>query len=324
MNHSISINNQPKIFGVIGEGFKTLSSHLYLLLFPIGIDLYYLFGTRYTIKEFAAQIIDQLTSLSQLSQQSSETVTQAVDLLRTFFEHFSLTAALRTYPVGIPSLLASRPLAENPLGSLKTIEVTNIGQMFLLVLLFSLIGLILGTIYYLATSRTTHISSQKPTFKASLSVFLNLFLLSIIMLIGGFIISFPITLVFSLLSLLSPILGTIFYFVVAMIALTFIIPLYFSPHAIIVLGQNAIKAINTSFKTIRPFYSNASLFLTMELLIAYLTNLLWESPADNSAMLFVGIFGHALVTTALLIASFHYFLKVIQLYQESFVAVQTA
>jgi len=87
---------------VIGEGFKTLSSHLYLLLFPIGIDLYYLFGTRYTIKEFAAQIIDQLTSLSQLSQQSSETVTQAVDLLRTFLNISALLQLYALYPVAYP------------------------------------------------------------------------------------------------------------------------------------------------------------------------------------------------------------------------------
>jgi len=140
------------------------------------------------------------------------------------------------------------------------------------------------------------------------------------MIVAIFLISLPLALIFTLFNSLSPVLGLIAYFVTAMVLLSVIIPLYFAPHAIVVLDQSAFQAISSSLKMIRPFYSSTSVFLTLEVIIAFLTNLLWQTPADNSPLLFVGIFGHALVTTALLIASFHYFANIVKIYEDIFVA----
>ena len=50
MNYSVIIRKQPKVFASLGEGFKALAGHLYLLLFPIGLDLYFLFAPRFTVR----------------------------------------------------------------------------------------------------------------------------------------------------------------------------------------------------------------------------------------------------------------------------------
>ncbi len=318
MNYSVIIRKQPKVFASLGEGFKTLANYLYLLLFPIGLDLYFLFAPRYTVSELANETLGQALTIAQLGNQSQETINQAIVSMRSYFEYFSLSSVLRTYPVGVPSLLAGRPIAENILGSLPVYDLSNGGQFLLAILIFSLIGLILGTLYFFWSSKAAQPSAEKKSFKAIVNAFLNILVLTLIMVVAVFLISLPLALIFTLFNTLSPVLGLIAYFITAMVLLSVLIPLYFAPHAVVVLGQNAFQAISTSLKMIRPFYSSASIFLTLEVIIAFLTNMLWQTPADNSPLLFVGIFGHALVTTALLIASFHYFSDVIKIYEEIF------
>ena len=324
MNYSVIIRKQPKVFASLGEGFKTLANHLYLLLFPIGLDLYFLFAPRYTVSELANETLGQALTIAQLGNQSQETINQAIASIRSYFEYFSLSSVLRTYPVGVPSLLAGRPIAENILGSLPVYDLSNGGKFILAILIFSLIGLILGTLYFFWSSKAAQPSAEKKSFKAIVNAFLNILVLTLIMVVAVFLISLPLALIFTLFNTLSPVLGLIAYFITAMVLLSVLIPLYFAPHAIVVLGQNAFQAISTSLKMIRPFYSSASIFLTFEVIIAFLTNMLWQTPADNSPLLFVGIFGHALVTTALLIASFHYFSNVIKIYEEIFLTQKAA
>lgn len=324
MNYSVIIRKQPKVFASLGEGFKTLANHLYLLLFPIGLDLYFLFAPRYTVSELANETLGQALTIAQLGNQSQETINQAIVSMRSYFEYFSLSSVLRTYPVGVPSLLAGRPIAENIFGSLPVYDLSNGGQFLLAILIFSLIGLILGTLYFFWTSKAAQPSAEKKSFKAIVDAFLNILVLTLVMVVAAFLISLPFALIFTLFNTLSPVLGLIAYFITAMVLLSVLIPLYFAPHAIVVLGQNAFQAISTSLKMIRPFYSSASIFLTFEVIIAFLTNMLWQTPADNSPLLFVGIFGHALVTTALLIASFHYFSDVIKIYEEIFLTQKAA
>ena len=319
MNYSVIIRKQPKVFASLGEGFKALAAHLYLLLFPIGLDLYFLFAPRFTVSELANQTLDQALTLVQLTNQSQDAINQALASVKTYFEYFSLSSALRTYPVGVPSLLAGRPIAENIFGSLPIYDLSHGGQFILAILVFSLIGLILGTLYFFWSSKAAQPTAEKKPFKTIITAFLNLFILSLVMIVAMFLISLPFALIFTLFNSLSPVLGLIAYFITAMLLLSVIIPLYFASHAVVVLGQNAFQAISSSLKMIRPFYSSASIFLTFEVIIAFLTNMLWQTPSDNSPLLFVGIFGHALVTTALLIASFHYFSDVIKIYEELFV-----
>jgi hypothetical protein len=283
------------------------------------LDLYFLFAPRYTVGELANETLDQVLTLTQLGNQSQDAINQAIATFRSYFEYFSLSSALRTYPVGVPSLLAGRPITENIFGSLPVYDLSNGGQFILAILVFSLIGLILGTLYFFWSSKATQPSTEKKSFKIIVNAFSNILVLTLIMIVAVFLISLPFALILTLFNTLSPVLGLIAYFITAMVLLSVIIPLYFAPHAVVVLGQNAFQAISSSLKKIRLFYSSASIFLTLEVIIAFLTNMLWQTPSDNSPLLFVSIFGHALVTTALLIASFHYFSDVIKIYDELFV-----
>ncbi|NLC29212.1 MAG: hypothetical protein GX773_02020, partial [Chloroflexi bacterium] len=58
MRFAIPAKKQPKVFNAIKAGFDTLSTHAYLLLFPILLDIYFLFGKRLLITVQVEEMIE--------------------------------------------------------------------------------------------------------------------------------------------------------------------------------------------------------------------------------------------------------------------------
>jgi hypothetical protein len=70
-------------------------------------------------------------------------------------DRFNLMSMLSTLPIGVPSLFTSVSPVKNPVGSAPTVELASWGQAFSGWLLFSLLGLVLGAVYFNAVSRST-------------------------------------------------------------------------------------------------------------------------------------------------------------------------
>jgi hypothetical protein len=58
----------------------------------------------------------------------------------------------------------------------------------------------------------------------------------------------------------------------------------------------------------------------LAILTTYATNFLWQIPKQDSWMLIVSILGHALVTTILYVASFHYYIDAHNCVRESLIS----
>ncbi|HZU87123.1 MAG TPA: hypothetical protein VFF78_06545, partial [Anaerolineaceae bacterium] len=95
-----------------------------------------------------------------------------------------------------------------------------------------------------------------------------------------------------------------------------ILPLYFCAHGIFIYQQTAIGSIVTSRRVVRAFLPGVTLFIMANLFLTYGLNLLWLSAPANSWMSFVGIAGHAFISSSLLAASFIYYRLGIQWLQE--------
>ncbi len=323
MDSRFVLRKQPNVFSAIASGFKSLGSHLYLLLFPLGLDLLLLFAPRYTISTLAARYLALFDPLTEASAELKQLWTDLSASLDTFFQSYSLSSALRSYPLGIPSLLSSRVFMENPFGKLGEVPVTVEGKALVFLLLFGTVGALLGALYFYLCGLPTYLEVQKQGLKPTLRALLNLALLPVLFWAVLLMIAVPVSLAVSLLSLLHPFLGLLAYFFAAMVLISMFLPALFAPHAVLILNQNLWQGIRTSIRLLRPYYSATSLFVILAVLISYLTNLLWQSPGTDSPMVYVGIFGHALVSSALIIASFHYFLRVLQLTQENELSKQT-
>ncbi len=322
MDSRFVLRKQPNVFKAIGAGFKTLGEHLYLLTIPLILDIALLFAPRFTVSALVSPYLTQLDSLAEASAEIKQLWTELSASLGTFFQSYSLTSALRSYPLGVPSLLSSRVFMDNPFGKLSEIAVSSEGQALLLLLLFGVLGAVLGAVNFYFCSLPTYQEARKQDAKAPLKSVAGLLLVPLLFWAALLALAIPVSLVVSVLSMLHPFLGLLAYFFVAMTLISMLLPVLFAPHAVLVLKQNLWQGIRTSIRLLRPYYSATSLFVILAVLASYLTNLLWQSPGTDSPMVFVGIFGHALVSTALLIGSFHYFIRVLELSQEHELAQQ--
>lgn len=173
MRFVIPARKQPKIIDAFKAGYETLSRHLYLLLFPILLDIFFLFGKRFLISEQIEGFVKSIVLPNSATTEILESWQELSSSLVETVQHFSLTSFLRTYPIGTPSLLAHRNLTENPLTAFSTTQVTSPWTTILLVILFSLIGFIYGALFLLVIrnavvvkkrNRTEAKFSQRPGF----------------------------------------------------------------------------------------------------------------------------------------------------------------
>jgi len=304
----LPFQKQPKIFAAFKAGYETVSRHLYLALFPIILDLFLLFGFRITIVDWIRNSIQHFT----LPPSATSELIASWDLLKTqsieFFRYFSLTSFLRSFPVGVPSLFSVAAFERNPIGELSFIQLQQPAAILGVILGMSLIGLVFAYFLYKLTARAT--SSQSfaiDPFVDSRSL-VSWLLIPVVTLIFIMVVVLPAMLLISLIGALIPFLTSIGYFFLTVSLITLIMPVIFTPHLIILEKLTFPQALLNSFRTVRLTNAKSSTFIFIAILVTYLTNMLWRIPTDDSWMLMVGVFGHALISTIVLAASFHYIL----------------
>lgn len=318
MKLMLPFQKQPKIITAFKSGYDTVSKHLYLALFPIVLDLFLLFGFRITIAELMQKSINLFTlppsATPELASSWEALKTQSIE----FFRYFSLTSFLRSFPVGVPSLFSVAAFERNPLGEYAFINLQQPGAIFGVILGMSFVGLVLAYFLYQLTARATSpetFSTETILQPRSMISWLLLPIVSIIIIIA---VIFPAMLLISLIGALIPILTSIGYFLLTVTLITLILPIIFTPHLIIIEKMSFPQALLNSFRSVRLTNAKSTTFLFLAILVSYLTNMLWRIPAEDSWMLMVGVVGHALISTIILAASFHFILDMRKSVREFF------
>lgn len=308
MKLMLPFQKQPKIFAAFKAGFDTVSKHLYLLFFPIILDLFLLFGFRITIIELMQDVIQKLIlppSATPDLVASWETVKiQSVE----FFRYFSLTSFLRTFPVGIPSLFSVTDFERNPIGTYQFIQLQQPGSAFLVILGMSLIGLFFAFFFYRSIARAISTQSVPTESILDKKSMISWIMIPTVFFTFTLVVIFPAVLIISLIGAILPIFTSIGYFLLTIGIITLITPMLFTPHFIFLENMTFKQALLTSFRTVRLTNAKGTTFLFIAIVVSYLTNMLWRIPSDDSWMLLVSVFGHALISTVILVASFHFIL----------------
>ncbi len=130
------------------------------------------------------------------------------------------------------------------------------------------------------------------------------FLLLIILLL----ISIPLMIIFTLISMISPSIGQFVLIVAGVFILWVIMPLIFTPHCIFLYKQNLISAMMTSISVVKTSMGQTSMFIISSIVLMEGMDYLWQSPSVDNWFLFIGILGHAFIVTAVIASSFHYFI----------------
>ena len=300
----------PKIISSILAGFNAVANNIYLILMPIILDLFLLFGPKLRLKNvldpYLQQAIKNLYSFSTVEMKDMVDLTR--EMWSTFLTEFNLFSLLRTYPIGIPSLLAGQSIQSSPVGSSPIIDVNTWGELIVFSILLIMIGIVIGSIYFNEVERNSRGSKRPYSVQVSIWQIIQSYLLTgaLFILLGVFLI--PSSIVVSLIAIFNPIIAQIVLLLTMLIAIWLFIPVFFSPHGIFASQQNALVSIMTSYRLVRSYLPGTGLFMVLILLFSQGLNLIWLIPPSTSWFILVGIAGHSFVSTSLLAASFNYYL----------------
>jgi hypothetical protein len=310
-NKLIELPPPPSLIAALMAGFDAITRSVVLILFPVALDLLLWFGPHLNIGRLIDDYWQQMSTLSGLGSAESVDFFQSNQELWAFFgENMNIMAVLRTYPVGIPSLMASRlPTSIPGGGEPTTLFLASTISMVGICVILSIIGLVLGSLYYLGVSEAA--LSNKVDWLATLKswprVTVQVLLLALMFIVLFVAISVPASCLISTLVLTGPTISRLAVLVLMAGLIWLIFPLILSAHGIFVYGNNTLASVKRSLTLTRmTFPTTALLFLTV-VTISQGLDIVWRIPAEDSWITLVGIFGHAFVTTGLLSATFVYY-----------------
>jgi hypothetical protein len=311
--------NKPKISppGLIEAmtgGFDAVANHIYLIIFPLAIDLLLWLGPRVKLSRLIHTVMTNFNDIAvesgayNNSPDMKEMVSVTTQIWDMIAERANLLTTLRTYPVGIPSLMAARLPIDSPLGYSGGIEV-GFGQFFSLWFIFTLVGLLLGTLYYLLTAQI--IEKDGAGWVEGLRdlprAFQEVIWLTIFLIIFLVCISIPAALFFSIIVAIAGGIGQWIILFLSGALLWLLMPLVFSAHGIFVNRAKMFPSLLRCIRLTHLTLPRTSMFILVGFVLIQGLNLVWQIPPENSWLSLVGILGHGFVFTGLLAASFLYY-----------------
>ena len=309
----------PKIFPTLLHGFNTVANNILLILLPVLMDLALWLGPKLKLDTLLLPRLTDLTAtlnkLGSADLQSSVTASQ--NIWSQFLSQFNLGILIRTFPVGIPSLIAREGIIDSPLGNIWQFEAPSLEFALLVLFGLLLVGFFLGSLYFNALSRFTAKPPEALNFKKLLFQYGESLIMALILLAIVLILAVPLMMLLSVFSLFSAALAQFVIMVSIFALLWLILPLAFSPHGIFVLNQKAFPSMLLSIRMIRFFVPGTGMFIATAVLASEGLNLVWTLPEATSWLTLIAIAGHAFVVTALLTASFIYYREGLRWMQEN-------
>jgi hypothetical protein len=293
----------PGLIASLVRGFDSVANHVLVILPPLLLDLFLWFGPHLRLKTFFQPLIDQLPSMAQALSSTMTDLSTVQQAWTSFTNQFNLFMLLRTFPVGVTSLLGFRMPVQNPLGVPASVDAGTFGEILGWAVLLVPLGWLAGAIYYYWISSVTLNPQERSLWRSiQQTTFLSIIWLGIL-----FVFGLPAFLLVSVITFFSPLLGQIMFFAGALLLAWLAMPVFFSAHGIFILQMDAFRSILGGLRMVRFTLPNTGLFLLTFVLINFGLDFLWNSPSETSWWMLVGIAGHAFVSTALLAASFIYY-----------------
>lgn len=300
---------QPSIIQALLAGFNTIANKPYLMLFPILLDLFLWFGPAWRVDQYFNPFLQSLSGLPGLDNpEYAQLLEELQSAWQTVLSNFDLAVTLRTVPIGVPSLMASKSPFSNPIGNTLVYTPQTDLQILGLLFIFLLAGYVLGSIYFRNISNQIITPINKESFKTFLRTFSQIVLMPILIMIIFLIIGIPIVFIVSIITALFPGISNFVVILIGMLLIWNLIPLIFTPHGIFLYKLSLFPAMMTSIHVVRVSMGKTAWFLLSSVILIQGLNYLWQTPPADNWFLIIGIFGHAFVVSAVLAASFHYFI----------------
>lgn len=306
-----TIPEPPQVIACLLSGFDAISNHVALILFPVVLDLFLWLGPRMKVSDLFNGFITELSLTQYLSSNAEDTrlLQIAGEYWGTLAERINLFSTLRSYPVGVFSLLAANPTQQNPLGVPVGWEVNSVIAVFGTWFVFNLVGIAAGSLYFSAVSQAA--VHGRVDWKISLQQWpraaFQAFLLTVIWALVLIAIAIPGSCMVSLISMFGLSMGQISVYLVAGLALWIMFPLFLSPHGIFLKQRLAWVAVRDSIRLTRLTMPHTVLLFVLILIFNEGLGFLWRMPGESSWLTLIGVIGHGFIATGLLAATFIYY-----------------
>ncbi len=300
----------PNLLKAILSGFDVIANHIGLILFPVLLDIFLWLGPHLRVKGIMENAVQQFTSFPGLeTPETAEMLTLTREVWLAVAARVNLFFALRTYPVGIPSLMVSRQPILTPYGAPPFWEVSSPGVALLIWIVLSLVGLVLGVLYFILIGQVTRGErfNWRQTFSAWPRASLHLILLALFWLAVLLAITIPASCALTLSAIggLSGItIGTVLYFG---LLLWVMFPLVFSPLGVIVDQRKVWQSVIESIRLTRFTLPTTGVLFIVMIVISEGMDFLWNVPPETSWITLLAIAGHAFIAASLLATYFIYY-----------------
>lgn len=309
-----SLPTSPSLMKSLMAGFDAVSNQVYLILFSIGLDLFLWLGPRLRVNNLVQSFIQQMLNIQELqTPEMTETLKMSSEFWKFFFREFNLLSLLRTFPIGIPSLMVSQSSTiGSPLGLPVFYEIESFGVMVLISIGLLIAGITLGALYFLVIGQIS--INDKVNWAKILREFpwatiqtIILSLATLLMFVAFLIPLSCILTTFYLFNFSIEQLGMIIIMVFGLLLIWWLLPLAFTPFGIYLYHQTLWVSLRKSVKVARMTLPRTSLFFLAIIVLSVGMDYLWVIPSVDSWWMLVGIVGHAFVTASLIAATFIYF-----------------
>jgi hypothetical protein len=291
----------PGVITALISGFNTVANKAGVIFIPIAFDLFLWLGPRFSIYNLVAPVLLEMERMPGQIQGISENTL----ILSEFFEKFNAFSALRTFPLGVFSLMSANLATGSPLGERIVTDVQNLPGFLSWLIVLTLAGWLLGCLYFYSVAQIVTPKEQKqPSIAHSTA---QAFLLSGFWMTLWLFASLPALVFMAVLLLISPSVASVVYLLIALVVLWLSVPVFFSGHGIFVHADHLFRSIAKSFRLMRYALPSLGWFVVVAVVLSQGLNFLWRIPPADSWLTLLGIFGHAFISTALLAASFIYY-----------------
>jgi hypothetical protein len=298
----------PNFIKSMLAGFDHISKHAWLVIFPIAIDLWIWLGPRLPMKSLIQSVAQQLLDISRLGvTPESDLAVANHQMWEMMAERFNVMIALRSYPVGIPSLMAGRMPLETPLGTPLNWEIGNVLVGVALWLALSLIGLVVSTLFYQVLGSVA--LGEPLNLRAILSAWpkntLRVLGVAAALVMIYILVSLPASCLLVVASISG--MGQCIFFMYTGFLVWLLFPFFLSGHGIFINGDGVAASIFRGARITRLLIIPTSLMFLMILFLTQTLDLLWNATPDASWLTLLGVIGHAFVTTGMLAGTFVYY-----------------
>jgi hypothetical protein len=300
----------PNLIRALRAGFDTVANHIGLIIFSIALDIILWFGPQVRLLQLVRSYLNwTIQAARDQTPQILETMQSSAKSMLSLAERFNLASSLRTFPVGVPSLMAGRAPLANPFGKPLGWEITSFGVLVASWLAIAIVGLLVGVLYFSLMAQAALLGkvSWKEVVETWPRRFSQIFLLSIFWVVLLLAVSIPLSCVLPLLMVGGGSLGRVAIFIYGAMLIWLLFPLVFSPFGIFVYQDTMWMSVLRGARMARLTMSTTLLFVLVVVVLSQGLDMLWNVPIESSWLTLVGVLGHAFIAASLLAAAFIYY-----------------